>query len=93
MSLERRPLFPAGEQEATSGRYGCPMLVRTRFSFTPGGSPLMRCSLGWALHDDLEVARCHATDVLTDCWKVHPERTPVVADTAADTEVERMTVD
>jgi len=53
----------------------------------------MRCSLGWALHDGLEVARCQATDVLTDCWKVHPERTPVVAETATDAETERMTGD
>ncbi len=93
MSLERRPLFPVVEPEAVPGRYGCPMLVRTRFSFTPDGPPLMRCSLGWALHDGLEVARCKATDVLTDCWKVHPERTPVVAEAATDTEAERMTVD
>lgn len=93
MSLERRPLFPQEEPEAATGRYGCPMLVRTRFSFVPGGPPLMRCSLGWALHDDLEVARCQATDVLTDCWKVHPERTPVVADAAANTGVAGITVD
>jgi hypothetical protein len=24
--------------------------------------------------------RCRATDVLTDCWKVHPERFPAVAE-------------
>ena len=40
--------------------------------------PRVRCALGWALHNDLEVARCAATDVVTDCWKEHPERTPVV---------------
>lgn len=24
--------------------------------------------------------RCRATDVVTDCWKVHPERFPAVAE-------------
>lgn len=44
----------------------------------------MRCSLGWSLHNELEAARCVATDVVTDCWKVHPERTPVVVLPAAE---------
>ncbi|HEX5497903.1 MAG TPA: hypothetical protein VFX03_01710, partial [Thermomicrobiales bacterium] len=60
--------------------FGCPMLTRTRFGWPLSDSAqVMRCSLGWALHDDVEVARCRATDVVTDCWRIHPERTPVVA--------------
>lgn len=82
MSRERRPLFQEEEPEAAPGRYGCPMLVRAHYARQPGDLPVMRCSLGWALHDEPEVARCRATDVLTDCWKVHPERTPVVAHSA-----------
>jgi hypothetical protein len=38
----------------------------------------MRCSLGWALHGEIEVERCLATEAVIDCWKEHPERTPVV---------------
>ena len=78
MSRERRRLFQEEESPAEPGRYGCPMLVRTRFYPRGSTRPAMRCALGWALHDELEVARCVATDVVTDCWKVHPERTPVV---------------
>ena len=78
MSRERRRLFLEEEPTAEPGRYGCPMLVRTRF-YRPGSArPAMRCALGWALHNELEVARCAATDAVTDCWKIHPERTPVV---------------
>jgi hypothetical protein len=78
MSRERRRLFPEEEAPAEPGRYGCPMLIRSRV-YLPGATrPVMRCALGWALHNELEVARCAATDVVTDCWKVHPERTPVV---------------
>ena len=79
MSRERRRLFPAEEPTAEPGRYGCPMLFRTRLHLPPDAAkPVMRCGLGWALHNEVEVARCIATDVVTDCWKVHPERTPVV---------------
>ena len=79
MSRERRRLFREEDPPAEPGRYGCPMLVRTRFHLPPNAArPVMRCALGWALHNELEVARCVATDVVTDCWKVHPERTPVV---------------
>lgn len=84
MSRERRPLFLEEETSAEPGRYGCPMLVRARFAPLPGApGPTLRCSLGWALHDGLEVARCAATGVVTDCWKLHPERTPVVVLPAA----------
>ena len=79
MSRERRRLFHQEEETAEPGRYGCPMLTRGHVCLPPDESrPVMRCALGWALHDELEVARCAATDVVTDCWKVHPERTPVI---------------
>ncbi|MCC6313719.1 MAG: hypothetical protein IT337_06875 [Thermomicrobiales bacterium] len=44
----------------------------------------MRCSLGWALPDELEAARCRATDGVIDCWKMHPERTPLIAVPGSD---------
>jgi len=78
MSAERRRLFLEEETTAEPGRYGCPMLVRSRFAPPWAAGSTMRCSLGWALHNGLEVARCAATEVVTDCWKLHPERTPVV---------------
>ena len=79
MSRERRRLFQEEEPLAEPGRYGCPMLVRTHlYPSRQATRPVMRCALGWALHNELEVARCVATDLVTDCWKVHPERTPVV---------------
>lgn len=79
MSRERRRLFDEEDESAEPGHFGCSMLSRARCTSRPGVRlQLMRCSLGWALHDDLEVARCRATDSLTDCWKLHPERTPVV---------------
>ena len=79
MSRERRPLFQPEEEMAEPGRYGCPMLARIRqSSLLEVAGPKVRCALGWALHDELDVARCAATDIVTDCWKLHPERTPVV---------------
>ena len=85
MSRERRRLFQPEEPSAEPGRYGCPMLFRTRLRLSPDlNRPVMRCALGWALHNELEAARCAATDAVTDCWKVHPERTPVVALPATD---------
>jgi len=89
MSRERRRLFLAEEPSAEPGRYGCPMLFRTRFHLPPDAiRPVARCALGWALHNELEVARCVATDVVTDCWKVHPERTPVVVLPTTETQAE-----
>ena len=80
MSRERRRLVPTDEPMAEPGRFGCPMLVRTRLYLPPDAAcPVMRCALGWALHDAMDAARCAATDAVTDCWKEHPERTPVVA--------------
>jgi hypothetical protein len=54
------------------------MLVRGHVDPVAGQPPLMRCALGWALHNADEVARCAATATLTDCWKVHPERLTVI---------------
>src|SRR5690606_34061811 len=79
MSRERRRLFEEEDESAEPGHFGCSMLTRSHFTSRPGsGIKTMRCALGWALHNELEVARCCVTDSLTDCWKVHPERTPVV---------------
>ena len=80
MSRERRRLFDEEDDSAEPGHFGCSMLTRVHFASRPGQRVrTMRCALGWALHNDLEVARCGATDSLVDCWKAHPERTPVVA--------------
>lgn len=88
MSRERRRLFQEEESPAEPGRYGCPMLVRARMGRAGVPLPAMRCSLGWALHDDLDAARCRATDAVCDCWKQHPERTPMVALDGGDPGVE-----
>jgi hypothetical protein len=79
MSRERRRLFQEEESPAEPGRFGCPMLTRGHRSNPIDASlPLMRCSNGWAVHGELEIQRCLATDAVMDCWKVHPERTPIV---------------
>jgi hypothetical protein len=78
MSRERRRLFQEEETAAEPGRYGCPMLVRSRFTPPRAAGPMMRCSLGWALHNGREVARCAAVEMVADCWKAHPERAPVL---------------
>lgn len=81
MSRERRLLLFQEEQQAEPGRYGCPMLVRAHCGRLRGGTdPLYRCSLGWALHGEDDVMRCRVTDVVTDCWKVHPERLPTMTE-------------
>lgn len=79
MSRERRPLFQAEEPEAEPGRYGCPMLARTRrYDATHPVNAGWRCSLGWAIHGEMDAACCMATESVTDCWKVHPERKPII---------------
>lgn len=79
MSRERRRLLEE-ESPAEPGRYGCPMLVRSTFDPRAGVTiPTRRCSLGWAIHDEVDAARCRATESANDCWQLHPERTPVVA--------------
>ena len=80
MSRERRRLFLEEESPAEPGRFGCPMLTRGhRPNPIDASLPLMRCSNGWAVHGEIEIQRCLATDAVMDCWKVHPERTPIVA--------------
>ncbi len=80
MSRERRRLLPPEESTAEPGRYGCPMLTRGHGPHpTQPNRPLWRCSLGWALRTDLDVANCIATGAVVDCWKVHPERRPIVS--------------
>ena len=75
MSRERRSLFQVEEPTAEPGRFGCPMLVRAHCGPLRGrAEPVFRCSLGWALHGEEEVALCRATDAVPDCWKAHPER-------------------
>lgn len=78
MTRERRWLFQEEEPPAEPGRYGCPMLVRSRFVPTRTTDPMMRCSLGWALHNEREAARCTLVEVVADCWKGHPERAELV---------------
>jgi hypothetical protein len=82
MSRERRRLFlDEEEQTAEPGRFGCPMLVRAHCGPLRGSvEPVFRCSLAWALHSEDDVMRCRATDVVTDCWKLHPERLLAVAE-------------
>ena len=81
MSRERRLLLFQEEQQAEPGRFGCPMLVRAHCGRLRGATdPLYRCSLGWALHGEDDVMRCRVTDVVTDCWKAHPERLPTMTE-------------
>ena len=72
-------LFLGDEDGAEEGRYGCPMLIRTRLMLGTPPRVVMRCHLGWALRTDEHTARCLATEDQNDCWQLHPERIPVVA--------------
>jgi hypothetical protein len=78
-----RPHSPAPANEefvAETINPGCPMLIRAAAHHpTKTHLLLMRCALGWSLHDELDYARCGATHAVQDCWRVHPELTPVVA--------------
>jgi hypothetical protein len=68
------------DEAAEPGRFGCPILVPVQWEGAgASGVPRSRCLIGWSLTDDLAVARCRATHAVTDCWKAHPERTPIVA--------------
>ena len=79
MSREQRRLFQEEESPVEPGRFGCPMLNRGHRSHPVDARlPIIRCSIGWAIHGDIEVQRCQATESVTDCWKAHPERTPMV---------------
>jgi hypothetical protein len=72
---------PASDDFATESiNPGCPMLIRAAAPHpTISGAILMRCALGWSIHDEIDCARCAGTTLVQDCWRVHPERTPVVA--------------
>ena len=54
-------------------RFGCSMLsqIRLRGRHARALAP-MRCSLGYALHSDEDVARCRAVEGPGDCWKAIP---------------------
>jgi hypothetical protein len=78
LNLQRTP--PADDFAAESVKAGCPMLIRAAAPHpTNPGAVLMRCALGWSLHDAIDCARCAETSAVRDCWRVHPERTPTVA--------------
>lgn len=56
-------------------KFGCPMLTRTRLALpSTGNQPSPRCSMGWALHSEQEVALCLRTPDMLDCWKLDAER-------------------
>lgn len=77
-NLARTPLTDDGAAEPVKA--GCPMLIRAAATHpTVPGTVLMRCALGWSLHDAIDCARCAETTAVQDCWRVHPERTPAVA--------------
>jgi hypothetical protein len=71
---------PSDEGRVETIGFGCPMLIRAAADHpVHSGDILMRCALGWSIRDDLDCARCAATNAVQDCWRVHPERTPVVS--------------
>jgi hypothetical protein len=72
MSHDGRVDSPIGD-EAESGGLGCPMLVRGHASVARGTRPLVRCSLGWAIRGEHELARCVATESCTKCWKAQED--------------------
>ena len=54
-------------------RFGCSMLSQIRLrSHNPRTLAPMRCSLGYALHSDDDIARCRAVEGPGDCWKAAP---------------------
>lgn len=68
------------ELAAEPVKVGCPMLIRAAAPHpTNPETVLMRCALGWSLHDAIDCARCAETSAVQDCWRVHPELTPAVA--------------
>jgi hypothetical protein len=87
-----RPHSPAPANEefvAETISPGCPMLIRAACHHpTKTNAVMMRCALGWSLHDELDYARCGATHAVQDCWRVHPELTPVVALPGSDEPLE-----
>ncbi len=56
--------------EGESYPCGCSMLSRIRLRpRNPKAFATMRCSLGYALHSQDEVAKCLAVEGPADCWK------------------------
>gem|GEM_PF-2837246 len=54
-------------------RFGCSMLSQIRLrSHNPGTLAPMRCSLGYALHSEDDVAKCRSVEGPGDCWKTAP---------------------
>ena len=79
MGREHR-VHPDNEDLGEPGRFGCPMLAPVHWErAVEARVSTRRCLVGWSLGDELAVARCRATHAVMDCWKAHPERTPLVA--------------
>lgn len=73
--LERLELDHVFASSDDGLQFGCPMLTRTRLSLPfAGNQPSPRCSMGWALHSEQEVAMCLRTPDLLDCWKLDAQR-------------------
>jgi hypothetical protein len=54
-------------------RFGCSMLSQIRLRLhNPRTLAPMRCSLGYALHSEDDVAKCRAVEGPGDCWKTAP---------------------
>ncbi len=87
MSRTERPSRPesaSGLESAHTGtgfdshpeeeiRFGCSMLSQIRLrSQDPRILAPMRCSLGYALHSEDDVAKCRAVEGPGECWKAAP---------------------
>jgi hypothetical protein len=73
MDQAGRGPFPGGEDCESPGGFGCPMLVRGHAVVPAGHRPLVRCSLGWAIRGEQEIARCVATETSLRCWKARED--------------------
>ena len=73
ISRPQRPASSPREDEAEAVRFGCPMLYRARTVPAPGIPP-WRCHLGWAIHNEEELARCREPESVEECWRIHLER-------------------
>jgi hypothetical protein len=76
----RRGLGFDSAQGPESIYFGCSMLSRIRLRpKNPKALVPMRCSLGYALHSNEEVARCLGVEGPSECWKtVQNWRVPAV---------------
>ena len=73
--IEIRQLDELAAGDDDGLQFGCPMLTRTRLALpVSGNQPMPRCSMGWALHAEDEVAMCLRTPDLLDCWKIDSQR-------------------